>query len=1222
MRKSDFIVLALCAFFIFSCNSIPSNPSTSNKKADVAKPFAAPRMISIAGLPDSLQPKTISLDKMPKPLKITVPKKEGGFYNRKYANGDFSKIMLSPPAKKMVVVLLDEKGRPVKDKAGKSFVMGAGGHSNFTNFNSDDGLALNGVNCSMLDRDGNLWFGTQGGGASKYDGKSFTTFSTTQGLRDGTVTSLYQDRAGNIWMATQSGGASKYDGSGLTNFTIAQGLPSDQVTSIFEDRSGTMWFGEVGGVSRYDGKSFTNFSTKDGLPNNQVTCIHQDKSGSIWFGTLGGVSRYDGKSFFSYTLVQGLGGLAVFSMAEARDGAMWFGTDKGISKYDGKTFVNFSAADGLSRGVVQAISEDRSGNLWFGTSEGLSRYDGKTFTDYTTAQGLAGNNIRCITEDRAGNLWIGTFENGVSKYGGNAITTYTSADGIPAGLVFYINQDREGNYWFCTTDGLCKYDGKSFTKFTVSQGLARNNIQYMTQDRSGNIWFGADGRIAGGMSKYDGRSFTTFTMEQGLPANNITGIVEDGAGNLWLSSYGGLTKFNGNSFTNYSTTQGLIHNNVNVLCLDKDGTIWAGTNAGVTRFDGKTFINFTKAQGLSDDFVNSITQDKSGNIWIGTEVGLSRLSPKEQDKLKSSDKSSTGVASVGFDNFTTAQGLADDNVTGVVEDKHGNIFVGTNLGFTVIPAESTSLPFAEVGRKLEYYNRPSGFPVRDINTLAMYYDSNGVIWAGTSSGLVRFDYSSLHKEAGPTLAIQKIKVNGENICWFDLLAGKNQNQGADSAQAAFQESMAYGKMIAPDVRDSVIKRFTGIRFDSISRFSLLPQNLELPYAQNRLTIDFNAVETSQPQLVEYQFKLQGYDKDWSPVTKITSATFGNMYEGSYTFMVRARKSNGDWSEPVTYAFKVLPPWYRSWWAYLLYALCLIAAIFVIDRIRRKVVEERLLARTRETELAQAREIEKAYTELKATQAQLIQSEKMASLGELTAGIAHEIQNPLNFMNNFSEVNKELLVEMKDEMDKGNAEGAKSIANSVIENEEKINRHGRRADAIVKGMLQHTRSSTGLKEPTLINVLADEYLKLAYHGFRAKDNSINTTINTEFDKSIGKVNIMPQEMGRVLLNIYNNAFYAVGEKKKLHPENYEPSVSLSTKKSGNQLLLSVKDNGNGIPQHVVDKIFQPFFTTKPTGQGTGLGLSLSYDIVKAHGGEIKVETKEGGGTTFLVQLPVA
>ena len=270
-------------------------------------------------------------------------------------------------------------------------------------------------------------------------------------------------------------------------------------------------------------------------------------------------------------------------------------------------------------------------------------------------------------------------------------------------------------------------------------------------------------------------------------------------------------------------------------------------------------------------------------------------------------------------------------------------------------------------------------------------------------------------------------------------------------------------------------------------------------------------------------------------------------------------------------------------------------------------------------------LEKTLNDLKSTQSQLIQSEKMASLGELTAGIAHEIQNPLNFVNNFSEVNKELLVEMKDEIDKGNINDAKEIANDVIANEEKINYHGKRADAIVKGMLQHSRSSNSVKEPTDINALADEYLRLAYHGLRAKDKSFNATMKTDFDESIGSINIIPQDIGRAILNLITNAFYVVDEKNTLRQaegDSYEPTVTVSTKKINGKVEIKVTDNGNGIPQKVLDKIFQPFFTTKPTGQGTGLGLSLSYDIVKAHGGELKVETKEGEGSEFIILIPVS
>jgi two-component system NtrC family sensor kinase len=305
--------------------------------------------------------------------------------------------------------------------------------------------------------------------------------------------------------------------------------------------------------------------------------------------------------------------------------------------------------------------------------------------------------------------------------------------------------------------------------------------------------------------------------------------------------------------------------------------------------------------------------------------------------------------------------------------------------------------------------------------------------------------------------------------------------------------------------------------------------------------------------------------------------------------------------------------------YAIISACILLAVFLFWNNRQKQK-----AKTK---------IEQAYSDLKSAQQQLVQSEKMASLGELTAGIAHEIQNPLNFVNNFSEVSRELLDEMKEEIAARNYTEVEALAADIDSNLEKINHHGKRADAIVKGMLQHSRSSSGVKEPTDINMLADEYLRLAYHGLRAKDKSFNATLKTEYSDVIGHFNVIPQDIGRVILNLITNAFYAVEEKKKHNSgleESYDPTVSVTTKRVNDFVEIVVADNGGGIPQHVIGKIFNPFFTTKPTGEGTGLGLSLSYDIIKAHGGELTVETRtiettstvrpEITGTTFTIRLP--
>ena len=305
----------------------------------------------------------------------------------------------------------------------------------------------------------------------------------------------------------------------------------------------------------------------------------------------------------------------------------------------------------------------------------------------------------------------------------------------------------------------------------------------------------------------------------------------------------------------------------------------------------------------------------------------------------------------------------------------------------------------------------------------------------------------------------------------------------------------------------------------------------------------------------------------------------------------------------------------------------------MEEREKKIIEEKkaeleVMVAERTAEITrQKEELEQAVVDLKSAQTQLIHAEKMASLGELTAGIAHEIQNPLNFVNNFSEVNIELASELREEIARVNVDeptkiSLQSLASSIIQNQEKINQHGKRADSIVKGMLQHSRTNNGQKEGVDLNSLADEYFRLSYHGLRAKDKLFNARLTTHFDEKMGVINLVPQDLGRALLNFFNNAFYAVSEKKKLNIPGYDPEVTLTVKRIGGYAEIRIRDNGIGIPDAIRDKIFQPFFTTKPTGMGTGLGLSLSYDIItKLHQGNIICQSREGEGTEFIIRLPI-
>jgi signal transduction histidine kinase len=567
--------------------------------------------------------------------------------------------------------------------------------------------------------------------------------------------------------------------------------------------------------------------------------------------------------------------------------------------------------------------------------------------------------------------------------------------------------------------------------------------------------------------------------------------------------------------------------------------------------------------------VNYFTTDKQGEPWFGTYAGGGLVNVDPEKRIITAYGESKGL-------------LHNDINSGLKElltkDDFGHFWLPTQRGLSVFDPETKSF--------ISYFEKdgfqPYARSYRSIKT------SNGDIWIGGYNGLNRIVPADLLKKDTTLASVVITQVTILDSAYFRP-DGK-----------IFKKSVAY------------------------------TNDFRVKYWQKDISFDFVALHYLRPEDNQYSWKLENYDKDWSVPSKERKASYTNLSPGDYVFRVKASNADGVWNEEgIFITMTILPPWWNTWWAYIVYALLFIVALrsYSIWRERNlRIEKEHLQLKVDE----RTSELKKSLEDLKSAEAQLIQSEKMASLGELTAGIAHEIQNPLNFVNNFSEVNSELIEEALDENKKGNNPELKSILNDLKENESKIIHHGKRAESIVKAMLLHSRGSSGHKEPVDINALCDEYLRLSYHGFRAKDKSFNADYKTDFDPNLPKINVVPQDIGRVLLNLINNAFYAVqvetqnsASLQQTLPQpqpDHKPTVIVSTKNMGKHVEIRVKDNGLGIPSEIKDKIFQPFFTTKPTGSGTGLGLSLAYDIVKAHGGEINVETKERVGTEFIIHLP--
>jgi ligand-binding sensor domain-containing protein/class 3 adenylate cyclase len=864
-----------------------------------------------------LPPQIIKLDSC-KPPKVFIVPNNHPYQNKNLAksNKHFSKLL--PPDERIAgfcsqITSYDaEQGLYAgiycitKDAKGRLWFGTAGGGAicydgkTFINFNTAQGLAGNIIPAIAFDSSERVWIGTYHHGLSCYDGKKFTTYTTLNGLGSNDIRSIAMDHDKNLWVATTNG-ASMWCGNNFKTFTVADGLTSNKISKIFSDRSGTLWIGTGAGLNSFDGKKFQSFTTKDGLCGNMIRCVSEDNSGNLWIGTEeGGISCYDRKTFRNFNDKNGPGASFVNDICIDRFGLIWIGTrGRGVYCYDGHNFTNYSVANGLANNYVNCITEDNDGGLWIGTyGGGASRFNGRAFTTYTTKEGLTNNVVIGITQDKSGNLWFASDGGGASRYNNKTFTTFSSQQGLVDSQLTGIAVDRDGNVWFGSPDyGVCFYDGKKITTYTTAQGLVGKSVGYIFQDKNGRMWFGT----SGGVSCFDGATFKNFTTDQGLPSNSVNTIQQDESGNMWFGTYGGgVSCYKGNSFVTYTDKQGLCNNSIISSCMDKHGNFWFGSDGGgVSRFDGKTFMTFTTTDGLSDNVILGCVEDKNNKLWFGTNIGLSGL--------------------LAFKKRPTAVNEQTDN-SGYLVDADNDL-PNSELLDNYVPV-------------FEKYNFKNGFPVKDVNINAVFVDSNGIIWAGTGNKLVRFDYSELYKnKQQPYIYINGIKIGGENIGWNTLL--NNRLKTKDTLSIYSEEISTFGKILSPETRDSMLRKFGDIYFDSIAKFYPVPVELHLPYRHNSIMFEFGAVETANPYLVNYQYKLQGYDKDWSPLTNRTSATFGNIREGTYTFMVKAQSPQGIWSEPLLYTFKVLPPVYRTWWAYLTYFIFVIISIYQFIRWRTK-----------------------------------------------------------------------------------------------------------------------------------------------------------------------------------------------------------------------------------------------------------------------------------------------
>jgi PAS domain S-box-containing protein len=1160
----------------------------------------------------------------------------------------------------------------------------------FTNYSIDEGLPQSQVRSLYQDTNGYLWIGTLGGGVSRFNGRTFATFTTKEGMSDNHVFTIFEDFDNNIWFGTQEG-VTRYDGQRFHPLNVDRGLSNSVVRAIREDHAGNLWFATDVGLWKYNKKTFAinHFTKKNGLPGDLIRAMIMDSKGQLWLGTQGyGLSRYDGTTFTNFSIADGLAGNSVYSILEDRNGNLWFGTYEGLSKYDGNTFQNYTVDQGLSNNFVRAIIEDREGKLWFGTNEGgLCHFDGKVFGCITEKNGLCSNVVWSLLEDREGNIWIGTYRGGLDKYSGDMFTYFSSNEGLGDDVIRSILLDRAGNFWFGTyRGGVTRFDGKSMTTFTTKNGLIDNFVLTIFEDRKGNLWFGT----YRGVSKYDGKIFTNFAREDGLIDPIVRSIIEDRTGNIWFgTNLGGVCRYDGKTISNFTTNDGLSNNQINTLMEDREGNLWIGTIDGLCHYDGNTFTDISKKCGFKQKNIYSIIQNHKGSLWIAAYGdGIIKYTPP----------------GCSIEVFSSKDGLDNDNVVSIVFDDKGNLWIGTEKGICQLDVQI----YERTGQKIfKYYGKAEGFSGTECIHNSISKDHEGNIWFGTLRGAIKYN---------PHEDTQNLVEPMTHITGLRFLFGEN------------------------NWRD-----FAG----GITRDGL-PIDLRLPYNKNHLQLDFIGLSFTVPGKVKYQYKLAGFNDSWvqMPVSETSYAIYSKLPPGKYTFEVKASNNDGIWNkEPTSLDFEIIPPFWQTWWFYLLCAGVVIFSIYLLVKIRIKhlerqqkelkvkveiatrdlkkekekveqinlQLEHRVQERTSElveinkslqTEIAERKLVEEALrdseekfrqvvenandaifilqddvvkfpnpktveilgyskkelekipfnsfihpedknkdigetpysfrvinrdnrmlwvdlnrvpihwegkpaslnffrdvTEKKRLEEQLIHAQKMEAIGTLAGGIAHDFNNLLmGILGNASLIISEI--------------STNHPYHTEIKNIEQYAQNGAH---LTRQLLGFARGGRYEVIPTDLNRLIKKTTEMFSHTRK------EIRIHDKYEANIRTVNVDQGQIEQVLMNIYVNAWQAMpgGGDIFVQTENItldENDAQSHGLKPGNYVKVSITDTGIGMDETTRQRIFEPFFSTKELGRGTGLGLAAVYGIIANHEGIIKVYSEKGKGTTFSIYLP--
>lgn len=1140
----------------------------------------------------------------------------------------------------------------------------------FINFANDskfsEAMSRKGIMSILEDKSGNLWFGALDGSLNKlitdfgdYKFKSFHP-QLTGDLYKGTDFIIEDNNhPGFLWIADYYQGVKWFDsktGKFIYKYPYAnlnQNISIGNTICILLDKSGEYWFGTyANGIYSYKpstSKDVVNFehfnldpSDPMGIRAPNITDIFEDKSGLIWFGTnTTGLYTYnkDSKSFRSFKHnpfdKNSLNNDFTLSVMEDRDGNVWIGTELGLDKYDPVTkrykHYFFEENYKTSSNIIYALHQDTNGTIWIGTSAGLDKYNpaNDSFTHYlhnkSDSNSISAGEVIKLFSDSKGNLWIGTWNGGLNKLvvspKDNTIKFlhYKKDMNDPASIndnrIMSLAEDKEGNLWIGTSDGgLNKlisdysfnndgsFDKPKFINYQHDpkdgNSISGNDVRTILVDRDGTLWIGTFG---GGMNKfippknkYEAAKFIHFNQKDGIANDVVRGILQDNDRHLWVATSNGLSRFDlaDNSFWNFDQADGLQTVKFEDVSYKskKHGYLYFGGVGGVILFN-PSGVRLNSYQ--PEIVLTSFRRYDAGKGEMIEEKGAS-----ERKTLVMPHADNIINLSFSALNYYNPQ---KNNYAYRLEGYNDNwIYLGTKREVTF-----TNLDPGEYTLLVKSSN-VNGLWNKKLLSLVIvitppWWRTN---WAFASYGILIlagiFSIDSImrrkiiknEKEKARLRESELIKRQAEELEAVDRLVRVINN--AEDLQGLFNSLLRQTMKFIPhaemaavfllDRTDNVFKIAYTAGYDvtKFDKVTFTSDELKKRYTSNSEETEKGIYILNNTRNLYGDEKLSEFNK---PESILVMAVEKDSVTEAYVVFDSFSKNNQFDS----------------------------SAARLLNRFREHAVAAISKAQAIKT-------LQEKNDEIMRTQQKLITQEKLASLGTLTAGIAHEIKNPLNFVNNFSEISRELIDEMKAELDKKNVEEVSELMENLKHNLEKINQHGNRADSIVKGMLLHSRGTAGEKILTDVNELLDQYIALAYHGLRAQDKEFNVTIEKDYDNSIGKIYIVPQDISRVFLNIINNACYAAHDKKKKSGSGFTPILSICTQNQNGKIEIRIKDNGNGIPSSIKKQIFTPFFTTKPAGEGTGLGLSLSYDIItKVHGGELKFVSEEGQFTEFIITL---